>query len=519
MSIIGTLETLPLPLLLRRIEAFTKTGLMAITQGAQSVELYFRDGKLMCVGPVRTDITLAERLAQDRMISSQVVQEVEQIADISSSGETGMARALMEMGYIRREELRTWMTQKVTDVVRVLLTWKSGSIDFVEDVDEPAARLLVSLSISSLLDSLATSLNPELRSDMESEQGVVTEQEEYEAIETRLMPASQPVHQTIVKQETLLQPVLQIEQSAHSYLSVQQGLASTVALSDSDITKKATLYDASQFMAPPTESPLPFFSPELLSSLSVPNVPDTGIPADFYLNVSDLFSGLDDLLNEKQDKLHPIASSVTTPAPDASRPSPRQVDTSFMQADMVMMPVEVSHGDECVLITPTQWQLLTRVDGQTSLEQVHKELRLSPIQVCQTAGELIAEGFIQVVSPHMLQEQQDIRAFATQPATPLELSPASRELVSAGLHNGLVAPGSHASVASSWGDGFPDSRLTQLAPSFETQSQWGNGGNGASFVIGKSWTTSPQPLLPLQPLPSSGPLAFHSGSYPNVQRR
>ena len=515
MSIIGTLETLPLPLLLRRIEAFTKTGLMAITQGAKSVELYFRNGKLMCVGPVRTDITLTGRLAQDGMISSQAVQEVEQIADISSSGETRIALTLMEMGYITREDLRTWMTQKVTDVLCVLLAWNTGSIDFVEDVDEPTARLLVSLSISSLLDSLSTVQNSVLRSDMEREQGVVREQEEYAAMETRMMPASLPVRQTVVEQELVSQPVLQVEQSIHAYQPVQPGRASAVTLSNHDITQTPTLYDASQFIARPTESPLPFIPSDLLSSLSVPNVPDTVVPSDSYVNMSDLFPGF---LNDEQDKPHQIMAIGSTSAPAASGSSRQRVEIPVMQPEMIMIPVEVSHGDESVWITPTQWQLLTRVDGQTSLEQVHKEQRLLPEQVCQAAGELIAEGFIQVVSPSMFQEQQDVRAFSIQPPTPVELSPASRELVAAGLHNGLIAPGSHASVASSWGDGFPNSRIAQLSPSFETQSQWGNSGNGASFVIGKTWTTAPQPLLPLQPLPSSGPLAFNIGSYPNVQR-
>ncbi len=514
MSIIGTLETLPLPLLLRRIEAFTKTGLMAITQGTQSVELYFRNGKLMCVGPVRTDVSLAERLAQDGLLSLQMVREVEQTDGMASSSETQIALTLMEMGFIKREELRTWMTQKVTEVLRVLLTWNTGSIDFVEDVDEPSARLLVSLSISSFLDTLTASPNVLSSSATNNERSMESKQEVYAAMETRMMPASQPAQQSIVRQEPLPQPVRQGEQPALAYQTGQSDHAVTATRPIHDISQKPTLYDASQFIARSTDSPLPFLSSDLLSSLSVPDVPDTGVPVESYLNMSDILSGFDGLLDAEQDKPHQIALSGATPEP-LPYSSPRRINTAFMQPDMIMFPVDVSRKDEHVWITPTQWQLLTRVDGQTPLGQIHMEQRLPLERVYETAGELIAEGFVQVVSPYAIHEQQDVMATSMQPPTPMELSPASRELVEVGLHNGLFAHGSHASVAPSWGDVFPDSPITQLSRSTETQSQWGNPGNGASFVIGQTWNTGPQPFPPLQ---ASGPLVSGSSFYPNMRR-
>ena len=38
---------------------------------------------------------------------------------------------------------------------------------------------------------------------------------------------------------------------------------------------------------------------------------------------------------------------------------------------------------------------------------------------------------------------------------------------------------------------------------FETMPQWGNGGNGATFIPGRGWIANPQTMLPVQP---SGPL-------------
>ena len=79
MSLIGTLEQFRLPNVLQRVEAHEKTGLLVVRQGAQWVEFYFRDGRLLCVGPVRTSATLGDRLLQDRVISQQVWQELKSL--------------------------------------------------------------------------------------------------------------------------------------------------------------------------------------------------------------------------------------------------------------------------------------------------------------------------------------------------------------------------------------------------------------------------------------------------------
>ena len=69
------------------------------------------------------------------------------------------------------------------------------------------------------------------------------------------------------------------------------------------------------------------------------------------------------------------------------------------------------------------------------------------------------------------------------------------------LSNGYAAP-AYAAVAampSSSKIAVPDVQM-QFSSSlpFETESQWGNGGNGATFVPGRGWITAPQPLQPLQ---------------------
>lgn len=78
---------------------------------------------------------------------------------------------------------------------------------------------------------------------------------------------------------------------------------------------------------------------------------------------------------------------------------------------------------------------------------------------------------------------------------------------SGGLSNGYMAP-NYAAVATMSSSGslsVPDAQLQfSAALPFETESQWGNGGNGATFVPGRGWITTPQSLQPLQPLQPIG---------------
>ena len=193
----------------------------------------------------------------------------------------------------------------------------------------------------------------------------------------------------------------------------------------------------------------------------------------------------------------PIQQPEPAPAPIMA---PVRIDTSFMQPEMILLPFDLSAGREqnpVLSLTPEQWRLLTRVDGQSSLLIACQELGMMPAQVCQVAGELCALGLIELVLPDAL---------------PLhELSPLSRETGSGQMSNGYSAPGFAGSGVLPRAQGVADSMKLQASSSFETQSQWGNGGNGATFIPGQGWIAVPQPL---QPLPSHGPMgpySTHSG--------
>jgi hypothetical protein len=413
------LEQLDLSSVLRRVETYSKTGLMVIRQEGQWVELYFRDGRLMCLGPVRTNATLGERLLKDGVISPVALKETLLVVGNAQQSETRMALTLMDLGYVSHEELRAWATYNAIEVLRALLSWKRGEVSFAEEATPPSDRLLVALSISALLSSI---------------------------VPVTPLPQPAPV---IAKSR----PTQDLSQSApvHNVPDVPTLVStSDLLLSDFDDTPLTTV----------------FSSTDAFSAILTPN--DTNNSAQNVAGAS---------------IVQPVA--VMNPKP------PKRIDTSFMRPDMVLTPVDLSAARERtpqVQLTPDQWRLLTKVDGRTSLQAACMDLAMTPELICQVAGELIVEGLIQL----SLSSQAQMS----------ELSPISKELVTSGINNGYVVP-NYASAVSTLPNTDASPQFTSSFPC-ETQSQWGNGGNGATFVPGRGWIASPQPL---QPLPTSGPLA------------
>jgi hypothetical protein len=169
---------------------------------------------------------------------------------------------------------------------------------------------------------------------------------------------------------------------------------------------------------------------------------------------------------------------------------------------MVLVPKDLSSQREHnpqVSLTPEQWRLFTRADGQTSLKMMCQALAMPREQVCHIASELIALGLVTISLP------------ASGPVN--ELSPVSRDYISAGLSNGYIAPGHAASVEQPWSAirlmADTVNQFSSPAP-IETRSQWGNGGNGATFMLGGGWVLAPSPSQSLQ---TSDPLQLNNRVY------
>jgi hypothetical protein len=464
----------------------------------------------MCIGPVRANSTLGDRLLQDGVITAPMLQEILRVIGSPQPGETRIALTLMELGYVGHEDLRAWATCKAVEVLQVVLMWPSGEIHFHEEQTPSADRLLVALSISSLLASIS------------------------------IAPAPAPSTPSVVPDHTPLTPIQAIKE--------QEALKSAATLLAPDISKIPTLMSASQFFdssSPEVASPsvettgirssvesAPAASAFSREAPAAPATPPSDAPfvtaeSPFSLDESGGISGMSlfspdaleaalpatealssDTLSSVFDSADAFASTTSrplaAPVPVTTPIIPKRIDISFMHPDMVLMPADLSAAREqnlSVALTPDQWRLLTRADGRTSLRAACQELGMLPEQICQVAGELIAENLIHVVAP----------VAGQMAAGPMRM-PVAQERAMPGLSNGYVTPGYAAAPAAPWSAPAMVPETPRFAASasthFETQSQWGNGGNGAIFVPGRGWVASPQPLQPLQ---SSGPLAVNSG--------
>lgn len=415
-----SLEQFNLASILRGIESNGKTGLLKIQRGEKWVELYFRQGQLVCIGPIRLNITLGERLLQAGIISQQALQEALAIIGEAQPSETRMVLTLIDLGHVSYESLYEWAAKEAADVINVLLTWPTGEFGFEEELQPPIDRLLISLPVSSLLPSSSS---------------------------------DEPIY----------------VESTSSLAQKQSNLAST----EMNISDPPTLVLPAQFFPEKTSAPRVAAS-SFLSIGSLVSMPDTG-------------SG--------PSTPPPISAPKRITRPLASL----QIDTSFMTPGMVLIPTDLSElrGKNLELeLSPEQWQLMTQANGRTSLQEACQALEMPPDRICQVAGELIALGLITVSTPS---------------SEPLPVSSSvSKELVMAGVGNGYASSSEYARAIVM--SAHPR-RSFSTSGSFETVSQWGNGGSRATFVVGGGWVVAGSSSQPLQ---RSGPVNVPHPVYAQV---
>lgn len=406
-SFIGSLDQFDLSIILQKIEEYHKTGLLVVKQGDRSVELSFRQGQFLCLGPVKPHISLGERLLSAGIISQEARQAVEGMLGEKCYSETDSALAFLNSGYVDKSSLFRWATIEAVQVLEALFTWQSGDIYFEADAPAPSQRLLIALSITSLLAAIPTTSVAQSDSGKSSEPAPVPQQ----------------------KQPAIASPETQLSSSA------------------------------------------------LLSGIELPVSRERD---------TDSISKLRDEAGQSAQTTHTAQtgqSGITrhTPQRVTGQIPPIRVNIAMMQPDMVLTPADLSQHRESnppVCLTPDQWRLLTRADGQTTLLIAAHELAMSRNQVCQAAGELAELGLV------TLSQRNAPPAYAPvdyqYPAYP-------------GMQADVISPNRGEYPVQSYVTPPPMPAYARGQMPIETDSQWGNGGNGATFVLGNGWVVAPPP--------------------------
>jgi hypothetical protein len=450
-SLIGTLEQFKLASILQRIEVYAKTGLLTIKQGVQWVELYFREGRLICIGPMRTTPTLGDRLIQDGVITPRTLQEALRSLETTQPSETRLALALMDQGYVSREDLRAWAAQKATEVLQILLLWTSGEVHFEEGAAPPPDRLLVGLSVTPLIDAAKTTTTDSPTSSILASHSAQDQPGKRTATIptdiariTTLMGAEQFFSEPASRASS---PDLSPVSSASAAPSVQPPAPEPAAATppvQAPIRASSLVSLSPASSLPATES--------LSSPLSEPQETSRPAPASLAsLPATESLPPLFSIADEDEPGSQPLAQ----PVPVMNPVPPRRIDTRFMQPDMILTLANLAAlrtHNPMVQITPQQWQVLTQVDGRASLMAISQALRVPFDLLLPVVGELVASGLIQVIMPGQI---------------PADAAVSSPGVMNSGFNHGYITPGYAAATASPWAPAPPVSDV--LPPAATSQ--------------------------------------------------
>ena len=493
MSLIGSLEQFDLANILRRIEVFSKTGLLVVKQGTLWVEFYFRQGQLVCIGPMRANTTLLDRLLQANLLSFQSLPQIKALLGSTDTNETRIALTLINEGYLSREVLRAWAALETSQILRAIFSWQTGEVYFEDDCPTPADRLLVALSISALLDTLPATDPVSLPRPASANAPSTNEPVSAPArlIPVRETPVTSKLGDTEyagqVQTTPPVEPAPSFTAPATGSLSAARFIDTTSAFDAPARSEDASgLFSASQLIDDHA-----FSAPSSFNAASL--VEDTPPPPLSFASEAPAAG----LFGSELDISAPNTASLLPPQPVANPLPPTRINTDFMTPELILVPVDLSSLRERnpqVQLTPDQWRLFALVDGQASLQALCQALMAPAEQVCTVAGELMAIG---LVMPF------------TQPgAFPEMVSPASTGGMS------TMAPSGQYPVA------LPARSPQAVAPApspfmppIETQSQWGNGTSGATFMVGGGWMLSAKQEVPRSTQGQSSTAYAYVGGY------
>jgi hypothetical protein len=464
-ALIGSLEQFDLANILRRIEVFSKTGLLVVKQGDLWVEFYFRQGQLVCIGPVRANTSLIDRLVQANLLSLQTLPQIRALVGSSEPNETRIALTLINEGYLSREVLRAWASHETSQILQTILSWPTGEVYFEDDRPTPADRLLIALSVATLLDTLPASVPHSASTSAPStNEPAFTPSAQSLPVMPMKLAAKRSAGRLDATQ--LIEKVPSFAAPAPGTLNASQLLEQAPAFNSAAPTgdgDAAGLFSAAQLI-----EDFPFGASD-----AAPFAEEAPLPS--FASAAPASAVFGSELNISASN----QVSFLPPQPVANPLPPARIDTSFMTPELVLVPVDLSSLRERnpqVQLTPDQWRLLALIDGQSSVQMLCQALMASLDQVRSVAGELLAIGLVM---------PQPTGALAELP------SPAPN-----GMTNGMgIAPsGQYAAAQPTW---LPQSAgPAPFTPPIATQAQWGNGNNGAALVVGGGWMLSgKQPVV------------------------
>ncbi|MGH2510085.1 MAG: hypothetical protein ACRDHZ_22120, partial [Ktedonobacteraceae bacterium] len=385
-------------------------------------------------------------------------------------------------GYLSREVLRAWSAHETSQMLQTVSLWTTGEIYFEEDCATPADRLLVALSISTLLDTLA--IAPTNTSTVD-ESG----QTQPRIVSVPSAPVT-PAFSTGV--HTGHFEATQLIETPSTFAAVRPVMSQS-AFPTPGSFNAAQLIDVVPAFA--AQSPTEAVEGAGMLNLSRILEDDTPFGAVSFAEQTPQRTALATGFFGSELNIAASTQSSLIPPQPVHNPIPAtRIDTSFMTPTLILIPIDLSSLREQnpqVQLTPDQWRLFALIDGQTTLQALCTALMAPVEQVCMVAGELMAIG---LVTPLV----QTANSFTEFSALPAPAQPVGQFPLTQQAPTWAPQPSRPAS-------------MPVVAPmATQAQAQWGNGDADAAFMVGGGWVISSKPAASQ---PQSGPAYAPAGRY------
>ncbi|HEX6778429.1 MAG TPA: DUF4388 domain-containing protein [Ktedonobacterales bacterium] len=152
MTLAGTLRQMNLEDVLRVIDEERRTGLLLVSNVNLSAEIYLAHNYVLCIQRSGPGQSLAERLINARLVTSQQIGHVRSMYQQAIATEVDLARALIQANMLSNKQLRFWVADDAVELLVVLLSWSEGEFDFEEGVTPEPGRMVIEVPIQAVLE-------------------------------------------------------------------------------------------------------------------------------------------------------------------------------------------------------------------------------------------------------------------------------------------------------------------------------------------------------------------------------
>ena len=153
MAYVGNLRQYSFGEVLRLIGDGMRRGRIVVERAGLRADLYCENGYLLHVWRSGMTTPLAQRWLNSRFINPAQLAQLGAVAgtDLAQLSDADCARLAVERMLITAERLMEWAMSDAVDLLAVLLAWPDGDYRFEDGFAAPANRLLVPLSIPTVL--------------------------------------------------------------------------------------------------------------------------------------------------------------------------------------------------------------------------------------------------------------------------------------------------------------------------------------------------------------------------------